>query len=348
MEAQKARVVIVEDDPRQRQLMGIVLSSEGYTVQSAADGEEGLRMVRTALPDLVITDVMMPKLTGFELCRHMRLDPRTALIPIIFVTAHKSEKDYREGFSLGADDYVTKPWARPELVGRIEAALQRVAASRRRSPSLTPAWASSLGDPDPGPPGEQPVKPSEPPRVLLGGELTTVSILEVLQTLGWSALSGRLEIHGKDPGFIELRSGQLIRAEVKTPRRVLQGEKAWLRLVNCAEGTFELWGSASDPALAEEAGSDLNSRLMSAAVERDEFQRLREIFPPQGLMMLRRRQLPRDATLLEQRIWQLVEVGIELDAILDELPDPDLEILRSVARLMMEKAIGGKPLQAKD
>src|SRR5687768_12177479 len=87
----KVSLVVVDDDPKQRQLMEVVLGAEEYDVHTASNGEEAFGLVRRMLPSAVITDVMMPSLNGFELCRRLRNDPRTAPIPIIFVTARIAE-----------------------------------------------------------------------------------------------------------------------------------------------------------------------------------------------------------------------------------------------------------------
>src|SRR5262249_25907668 len=129
---EKVRIVVVEDDPKQRQLMQIVLGAEGFEVRGAANGEQGVEVVRDFVPSLVITDVMMPVMNGFELLRTLRTDPRTVHIPIIFVTALEGERHYRAGFSLGVDDYLTKPWERTMLVGRVRAVLQRASAAATR------------------------------------------------------------------------------------------------------------------------------------------------------------------------------------------------------------------------
>jgi DNA-binding response OmpR family regulator len=352
---EKVRIVIVEDDPKQRNLMQIVLGAEGFEVRVAANGEQGVAVARDILPSLVITDVMMPVMNGFELLRQLRSDPRTVNIPIIFVTALEGERHYRAGFSLGVDDYLTKPWERAVLISRVRAVLQRAStAAERRQQAAREAAGASVAEP--AEPARQP--PPEPeelqgPKLLLAGELATASVLEVLQTLGWRAVSGRLQVQGKNPAFAELEEGRLIRVEVRTPRKTLQGYKALLRLAIMTEGSFELWDYGPSPTQEWSAppsgvfAQPLHNLLMEAAVHRDEFHRLRTMFPPQGLVMLRRGKLPPDASPLEREIWQKVEApGLELDELLDELELTDLEILRVVARLMLDRVIGGRPVSA--
>jgi DNA-binding response OmpR family regulator len=343
----KIRIVVVEDDPKQRQLMQIVLGAEGFDVRGAANGQQGVEVVREALPALVITDVMMPIKNGFELLRDLRSDPRTVHIPIIFVTALEGERHYKAGFSLGVDDYMTKPWERTALLGRVRAVLQRSAAAaarRQEAARQNVETEQAAPQPAPAPPPEE----LQGPKLLLAGELATASVLEVLQTLGWRAVSGRLQVNGTSPAFAELEDGRILRVEVRTPRRTLQGYKALLRLVSLTEGTFELWdyGPTAEKEWSMQPSGvlaqSLQTLLMEAAVHRDEFLRLRAMFP-EGLVVLRRRKLPPDASPLEREIWQKVEApGLDLDTLLDELELTDLEVLQAVARLMLEKLIGGK------
>src|SRR5262245_23900422 len=121
----RLRVLIVEDE---RDLVdGLVynLQREGYETAVAHDGQEGLRKAQTLLPDLVLLDVMLPGLSGTEICRELRAGERTRTIPIIILSARSEETDQEIGFTLGADDYVTKPFGVRLLLQRIKAVLRR-------------------------------------------------------------------------------------------------------------------------------------------------------------------------------------------------------------------------------
>ena len=124
-------VLIVEDDPETVELVSLYLRRDGYRVLSASDGLEGLRLAREAQPDLVILDLMLPRLDGMQVGRILREE---ADVPIIMPTARVDEEDRLAGLELGADDYVTKPFSPRELVLRVKAVLRRseplVAASR--------------------------------------------------------------------------------------------------------------------------------------------------------------------------------------------------------------------------
>ena len=117
-------VLIVEDDPDTAKLVSIYLQRDGHKVLCARDGIEGLRLARDAQPDLVVLDLMLPKLNGIGVCRTLRQE---STVPIVIVTARVEEEDRLKGLDLGADDYVTKPFSPRELAARIRAVLRRTA-----------------------------------------------------------------------------------------------------------------------------------------------------------------------------------------------------------------------------
>ncbi len=117
-----AEILIGEDDADVRKWLGVALETEGYVVRSACDGEETLAAVRKRRPDLLILDVMMPKLSGLEVCRAVRV--ADASLPIMMLTARSKDEDIVEGLGCGADDYVTKPFSMKVLFARIAAMLR--------------------------------------------------------------------------------------------------------------------------------------------------------------------------------------------------------------------------------
>ncbi|MGQ9910499.1 MAG: response regulator transcription factor [Candidatus Flexifilum sp.] len=120
-----SKVLIVEDQQSLANQLAEKLRSEGFTVMTAADGEDGLEKVRTEHPDLIVLDIMLPKLDGLSLCRIIRRDAATAHIPIIMLTARGSEVDKIVGLESGADDYVVKPLALGEFLARVRAVMRR-------------------------------------------------------------------------------------------------------------------------------------------------------------------------------------------------------------------------------
>ncbi|MDO8184039.1 response regulator [Conexibacter sp. JD483] len=120
-----ARILVADNDEDILTLVSFRLQRQGYEVLVARDGAEALELARAELPDLCVLDVMMPKLTGYDVTRELRADPRTADVPVILLTARVQEADVRSGYDAGADDYVRKPFAPQELRDRVAAALAK-------------------------------------------------------------------------------------------------------------------------------------------------------------------------------------------------------------------------------
>lgn len=122
-------VLIVDDEPDIIELLSINLQKAGYTVTAAYNGRDALKSIQEDIPDVVVLDVMMPELSGTEVATRLRGSERTARLPIIMLTARADEVDQVVGLSVGADDYVTKPFSVKVLLARIEAVLRRAAAT---------------------------------------------------------------------------------------------------------------------------------------------------------------------------------------------------------------------------
>ena len=128
----KPTILIIDDEPALLLGLTAIIRRHGYNVITAADGNEGLRKAREAMPDLILSDVMMPPPNGFELRRLMSLDTILSPIPFIFLTARSNVEDRVSGIREGADDYITKPFETEELIARIEAVLRRVKTEQAR------------------------------------------------------------------------------------------------------------------------------------------------------------------------------------------------------------------------
>jgi two-component system phosphate regulon response regulator PhoB len=119
------KVLVVDDEPDMVEMLGYHLREAGYGIGTAMDGVEALEIVRTERPDLILLDLMLPGMDGFEVCKALRRDPVTAAIPVIVVSARSMELDRVLALELGADDYVTKPFSPRELLLRIRRSLGR-------------------------------------------------------------------------------------------------------------------------------------------------------------------------------------------------------------------------------
>lgn len=121
----RSNILVVDDEPQITRVLKTTLSSQGYGVRTASDGDEAVQIMKEWTPDLVITDLRMPNLGGLELCRHVRAKSRT---PIIVLSVKGEERTKVEALDAGADDYVTKPFGVNELLARVRAALRRASA----------------------------------------------------------------------------------------------------------------------------------------------------------------------------------------------------------------------------
>lgn len=128
-------VLVIEDQETIRDNIATILESEGYSVISAKDGSYGLRFVREKQPDLIVCDIMMPGIDGYGVLNAVRHNPVTAAIPFIFLTARADKGDLRQGMNLGADDYLTKPFTRIELLESVKTRLQKHSTILKRSVS---------------------------------------------------------------------------------------------------------------------------------------------------------------------------------------------------------------------
>jgi DNA-binding response OmpR family regulator len=138
-----AKILIAEDEANIRQGLIATLESEGYAVTAAADGAQALRLHAQEKFDLVVLDVMMPKASGYDVCRELRA--KGSRVPVLFLTAKGEEVDKVVGLKLGADDYVTKPFGIHELIARVEALLRRSRVGVAESAGSTIAPVFTLG-----------------------------------------------------------------------------------------------------------------------------------------------------------------------------------------------------------
>ncbi|MES5820677.1 response regulator transcription factor [Streptomyces sp. RG80] len=156
-------LLVVDDEPTVRELLCAALRHAGFTVTAAATGQEALRGARTVSPDLVLLDVMLPDMDGFEVIRRLRerydpaAGPRTGHIPVVFLTARDTTRDKIDGLQLGGDDYVTKPFDLQELIARIRAVLRRTSGD--------PTALLRVADLELDPEGVQTTRAGEPIRL---------------------------------------------------------------------------------------------------------------------------------------------------------------------------------------
>jgi two-component system alkaline phosphatase synthesis response regulator PhoP len=129
----KGRILVVDDEIYIVHILDFSLGMEGYEVITALDGEQALEKARAEKPDLIVLDIMMPKLDGYETCKILKAEPETKDIPVILLSAKGRNVDQKIGFEVGADDYITKPFSPRKLVERINAILGQSSSQRMQA-----------------------------------------------------------------------------------------------------------------------------------------------------------------------------------------------------------------------
>jgi two-component system alkaline phosphatase synthesis response regulator PhoP len=129
----KGKILVVDDEIYIVHILDFSLGMEGYDVVTALDGEQALERIRSEKPDLIVLDIMMPKLDGYEVCKTIKSDPATKQIPVILLSAKGRNVDQKMGFDVGADDYITKPFSPRKLVERINQLLGQSISERPAS-----------------------------------------------------------------------------------------------------------------------------------------------------------------------------------------------------------------------
>lgn len=127
------KILVVDDEPPIVRLMEFILARQGHQMLVAVNGEEALEKVRTQNPDLVLLDIMMPRIDGYEVARTLRADPATADLPIIMLSAKAQEEDIQKGIDVGVNEYITKPFSPEQLVHVVTDYLNRVRGGKEES-----------------------------------------------------------------------------------------------------------------------------------------------------------------------------------------------------------------------
>jgi DNA-binding response OmpR family regulator len=243
------RILVVDDDAWILRMVTTVLEKRGYEIIVARDGEEGLEKAEGVPPDLVITDVMMPKLDGWTLVKKLRSKPEFAFVPVIFLTALGSDEDRIRGFRLGADDYLPKPF-------RFEELDLRVANALRRRGQVEAATREQVRAPAKQGPG-------------IHGTLDQLGLSSLLTVLEMERKSGLLVLtkSENEVGRVFLRDGRVVRARVDG-KPSPKNDVAIYHFLTWAEGKFEF--SALEVDMEDEVRSNTTSLLMEGARRIDE------------------------------------------------------------------------------
>ena len=146
MESAPAKVLVVDDTPQNVKLLADLLGLKGYAVVTATNGEEALAKVAADPPDLVLLDVMMPGMSGYEVCRRLRADPATTLLPVVLCTSLDPQQERVNGIAAGADDFLSKPINQAELFARVHSLLRikRLHDETQRQAAQLAEWSATL------------------------------------------------------------------------------------------------------------------------------------------------------------------------------------------------------------
>lgn len=307
------RVLVVHDDPDMLRFFTLVLRKAGLTVEVASSGTEGLDKLQEMGPDLIICNVRMPQMNGYEFCRAVRQSPGLEDVPFLFCSTLGNLPMRMEGLRVGADDYIVKPVLPQDLQFRVQALLQR----ERKLQGLRRTAEEHFAEP-----------------IVLTASLGGVNLIDLLQLHAFQerdCLRILLKDSAGQEGEVVMIAKELVHASLGSYR----GPKAFFRLLAWQDGTVTVQRAA--PPGAPTMSGKLNNWLLDGAVQLDEYKLIR------GKMMEgggRFRAGSGDAcsrpelspTLAET--LDLVKRLGDLDAILEASPAPDLEIMRRLSSLL--------------
>jgi DNA-binding response OmpR family regulator len=305
----KPRILIADDDTKLVTLLTSSLKKSGYDTSEAFDGEEALNQVKVQKPDLILADVVMPKLDGFELCKRIRADPGTEQIPFIFLTAKGELSDRVAGLSLGADDYIAKPFHISEVVARIKSILQR----------SVPGFSVQAEE------GESDLK----------GNLEQMSMPELIQTLTMNKKSGELKIvKGIQVGKMFFDAGNIVQAALGK----YKNEEAVYRILSWEEGYFEF--GAADRVENLEMKATTNSLLMEGFQQRDEYLKYQEAMAPfDAIVRIINSEQVRELKQTSQKVVALIDGHRTIQDIINVSPVNYLVTVKVLYTLLKKNVI---------
>lgn len=203
-------MLVVDDEPLVRQTLELELKRAGYEVMIAADGKEALLAIQKKVPDLIISDIMMPTLDGYAFCRKVKDNPRTRTVPFLFLTAKSSQEDRIKGYLLGAHRYITKPTSKQDLLRAVDI--------RLKDASLAQGLMRQKSR-------------------LIKGDLTTVSVLSLMEFFYVGRWTGKLTLSkGEEQGEIVFKDAEVAGARLGR----LHGEQALEHLLAWDDGRFQI------------------------------------------------------------------------------------------------------------
>src|SRR3990172_8961039 len=207
----RQHILVVDDDPKSLQVLEISLKKAGFLVTTAQNGLDALEKVQTSTPELIISDVKMPRMNGYQFCKRVKDDPNLKAIPFIFLSSQRSLEDKMKGLELGVDDYLTKPIYIKELLMRVHLLLQK-----KEKESIEQVGAQQK----------------------FAGDLADMGVVDLLQTLEIGRKTGVLYLATPDgrSGLLYFQDGKIIDAL----QGAVKGERAVYRMLAWAHANFPI------------------------------------------------------------------------------------------------------------
>jgi DNA-binding response OmpR family regulator len=293
-------ILAVDDSDLILEMLKDCLEDSRFKVVTAGNGEEGLKILEQIKPDLIISDIVMPVMDGWQFCEAIRKNPDTTSIPFLFLTSEKEVPKRIRGLKLGADDYLTKPFSRVELLSRVNRIVDKVARVRQDMSMR---------------------------RAALSGHTSHLAMADLLQLLSLNGKTGVLRLEREEQGRIYFRNGKIIDARLGQAR----GLKALYRLLGWQEAHFEL-EPLEDAGSEETIQESTQGVIMEGFTHLDEVEHLRERLPAQGERLCAAAPA-REVADEERQVLAAIGGGCTLGELLDRLPLPDLRIMEAVLAL---------------
>jgi CheY-like chemotaxis protein len=304
-------VLAVDDSPLILEMVKDYLSGGRFTVITARNGREGLDILNEIKPEMIISDIVMPEMDGWAFCEAIRKNSMTTDIPFLFLTGERDVPTRVRGLKLGADDYLTKPFSRDELLARVGRIADKVVSVR---------------------------KDFKQHQAALSGHTSHLAMADLLQLLSLNGKTGVLRIDNGRTGKIYFRAGKIINA-ILPP---VSGLKALYRLLAWQEACFELEPLLEDGEGVEEAISDPTQNvLMEGFTQIDEASRLKDKVPgdKELLWASSKAGKAKDLSDAEREVLRALGSGATLSKLLDRVPLSDLQILETVIALRTRSLI---------
>jgi CheY-like chemotaxis protein len=306
------KILVVDDSETIRTLLKGELAKRGYSVFTAENGSEGMKRAVEVGPDLVISDINMPEVDGWEFCWLVRKNEKTRHIPVIFLTDRDEVSDRVRGLEIGAEDYITKPFQIQELINRMETVMLR-----RRSATAGPSAQTTLM-----------------------GQLNQFNLPDLLQNINMLSKSGALEIRRNDVARIYVQAGEVVNAEIGP----LKGKKAFYRMLTWKDGIFEF--KEFLPNAPKAFHENTIKLILDGLKQEDEIHRLRKTFPGDEYLVLInfndeffKYSFNQDT----RNFLNLIQENQTVGRILDASPLEDLTVFKALAVLQSAGLLRVKP-----